>query len=117
MGTVVPVMEKSLADSLQTIGTSHRARSGALATSLDDARIRCIGAPDAVMLETWESWLLTMQVHSAVFAAAFTDQETSRPRGRALTPEFGHRGHQIPGICRRRSGSGRGDAAELDPGD
>ncbi|MFF9573574.1 immunity 49 family protein [Streptomyces sp. NPDC014685] len=40
------------------------------------ARIRCIGDPDAVMLETWESWLLAMQVHSAVFAATFTDQET-----------------------------------------
>ncbi|MGW1191269.1 immunity 49 family protein [Streptomyces sp. NPDC002559] len=40
------------------------------------ARIRCVGDPDAVMLETWESWLLAMQVHSAVFAATFTDQET-----------------------------------------
>ncbi|MGR4881256.1 immunity 49 family protein [Streptomyces sp. LARHCF249] len=28
------------------------------------------------MLETWESWLLAMQVHSAVFAATSTDQET-----------------------------------------
>jgi hypothetical protein len=74
--TVVPVMEKSLANSLQTIGTSHRARSGALTTSLNVARIRCVGDPDAVMLETWESWLLTTQVHSAVFAATSTGQET-----------------------------------------
>lgn len=76
MEAVVPVMKKSLANSLQTIETSHRARSGALTTSLNVARIRCVGDPDAVMLETWESWLLTMQVHSAVFAATFTDQET-----------------------------------------
>ncbi|MFF1651377.1 hypothetical protein [Streptomyces sp. NPDC058240] len=69
MGTAVPVMEKFLADSLQTIGTSHRASSGTLTTSLDVARIRCVVDPDAVMLEIWESWLLTMQVHSAVFAA------------------------------------------------
>lgn len=40
------------------------------------------------MLETWESWLLTMQVHSTVFAAATTDQETVtcqiRQEGRQL---------------------------------
>jgi hypothetical protein len=40
------------------------------------AGTRCVGDPDAVMLETWKSWLLTMQVHSAVFAATFTDQDT-----------------------------------------
>ncbi|WP_327263697.1 immunity 49 family protein [Streptomyces sp. NBC_01232] len=28
------------------------------------------------MLETWESWLLAMQVHSAVFAATAPDRET-----------------------------------------
>ncbi|MEU9318843.1 immunity 49 family protein [Streptomyces sp. NPDC048295] len=76
MEAVVPVMEKSLAGSLQTIETSHGARSASLTTSLNVARIRCVGDPDAVMLETWESWLLAMQVYSAVFAAASTDQET-----------------------------------------
>ncbi|WP_202541044.1 immunity 49 family protein [Streptomyces sp. SID3915] len=76
MEAVVPVMEKSLADSLRTIEASHGARSASLTTSLNVARIRCVGDPDAVALETWESWLLAMQVHSAVFAAASTGQET-----------------------------------------
>jgi hypothetical protein len=34
MEAVIPVVEKSLAGSLQTIETSHRARSGSLTTSL-----------------------------------------------------------------------------------
>ncbi|MFF2726516.1 immunity 49 family protein [Streptomyces sp. NPDC058008] len=76
MEAVVPVMERSLATSLQTIASSHGTRSAALTTSLNVARTRCVGDPDAVKVETWESWLLTMQVHSAVFAAAYTDQET-----------------------------------------
>ncbi|MFJ2898924.1 immunity 49 family protein [Streptomyces sp. NPDC087218] len=76
MAAVVPVLEEGLANSLQNIETSHRARTGALTTSLNIARIRCVGDPDAVMLETWESWLLAMQVSSAVFAAASSDQET-----------------------------------------
>ncbi|MFE7462783.1 immunity 49 family protein [Streptomyces sp. NPDC057499] len=76
MMDILPITEKSLANSLQNIETSHRARTGALSTSLNVARIRCIGDPDAVMLETWESWLLAMQVSSAVFAAAITDQPT-----------------------------------------
>lgn len=69
-------MEKSLAESLQTIEASHGARSASLTTSLNVARIRCAGGPDAVMLETWKSWLLAMQVYSAAFAAASTDHET-----------------------------------------
>ncbi|MFB7169770.1 immunity 49 family protein [Streptomyces sp. NPDC056254] len=76
MAAVVPVMEKSLSGSLETIETSHRTRASALTTSLNVARIRCVGDPEAVLLETWESWLLAMQVHSAVFAAASTDQAT-----------------------------------------
>ena len=76
MAAVVPVMEKSLAESLRTIETSHDDRSASLMTSLNVARVRCVGDADAVMLETWESWLLAMQVYSAVFAAASTDQET-----------------------------------------
>ncbi|MFJ6011676.1 immunity 49 family protein [Streptomyces sp. NPDC092952] len=76
MEKVVPVLEGSLADSLRHIETSHDARTGALSTSLNVARIRCIGDPDAGKLETWESWLLAMQVSSAVFAAALTDQES-----------------------------------------
>ncbi|MFC9812169.1 immunity 49 family protein [Streptomyces virginiae] len=74
MAAVVPVMERSLSGSLETIETSHRTRASALTTSLNVARIRCVGDPEAVLLETWESWLLAMQVHSAVFAAASTDQ-------------------------------------------
>ncbi|TXS63142.1 hypothetical protein EAO76_40655 [Streptomyces sp. sk2.1] len=69
-------MEKSLANLLQSIETSHSTRSTVLSKSLNVARVRCVGDPDSVMLETWESWLLAMQVHSAVFAATFTDQET-----------------------------------------
>ncbi|MEU6893459.1 immunity 49 family protein [Streptomyces sp. NPDC046557] len=76
MAAVVPVMEKSLARSLETIEASHSARTGAVMTSLNVARVRCVGDADAVMLETWESWLLAMQVHSAVFAATATDRES-----------------------------------------
>ncbi|GGZ84572.1 immunity 49 family protein [Streptomyces subrutilus] len=78
MAAVVPVMEVSLSDSLKEIETSHVSRSGALAESLNVALVRCVGDPDAVMLETWESWLLAMQVHTAVFAAAV-------PGGEAVT--------------------------------
>ncbi|MGW3089483.1 immunity 49 family protein [Streptomyces sp. NPDC001108] len=76
MEKAVPVLEGALADSLRHIETSHDARTGALSTSLNVARIRCIGDPDAGKLETWESWLLAMQVSSAVFAAAVTDRES-----------------------------------------
>ncbi|MFG3495849.1 immunity 49 family protein [Streptomyces sp. NPDC047928] len=77
MAAVVPVMEESLSYSLEEIETSHNARSGAVTRSLNVALVRCVGDPDAVMLETWESWLLAMQVHSAVFAAtAAPDQPT-----------------------------------------
>ncbi|MGW2849038.1 hypothetical protein ACWC5G_30155, partial [Streptomyces sp. NPDC001274] len=65
MEKAVPVLEGALADSLRHIETSHDARTGALSTSLNVARIRCIGDPDAGKLETWESWLLAMQVFSA----------------------------------------------------
>ncbi|MFF4012281.1 immunity 49 family protein [Streptomyces sp. NPDC001717] len=73
---VVPSMEGSLSYSLEEIETSHNSRSGALIRSLNVALVRCVGDPTAGMLETWESWLLAMQVHSAVFAASTTDQET-----------------------------------------
>nr|WSX19394.1 immunity 49 family protein [Streptomyces tubercidicus] len=76
MAAVVPVMEESLSDSLEKIETSHNSRSGAVMESLNVALVRCVGDPGAVMLETWESWLLAMQVHSAVFAAAAPDRET-----------------------------------------
>ncbi|MFJ4903266.1 MULTISPECIES: immunity 49 family protein [unclassified Streptomyces] len=75
MARVVPVMERSLSDALQKIETSHRARSAAVMGSLNVALVRGVGDPDAVVLETWESWLLAMQVHSAVFAAAVPDRE------------------------------------------
>ncbi|MFJ6011674.1 immunity 49 family protein [Streptomyces sp. NPDC092952] len=76
MNEVIPTMEESLDNMVRSIETSHSARSMVLSKSLNVARIRCIGDPDAVMLETWESWLLAMQVSSAVFAAAVTDQPT-----------------------------------------
>jgi hypothetical protein len=75
MARVVPVMEKSLSHSLGEIETSHNSRSGAIMRSLNVALVRCVGDPGAVMLETWESWLLAMQVHSAVFAAAVPGRE------------------------------------------
>ncbi|KIF78928.1 hypothetical protein QR77_17810 [Streptomyces sp. 150FB] len=68
-------MEESLSDSLQEIETSHNSRSSAVTESMNVALVRCVGDPGAVMLETWESWLLAMQVHSAVFAAAVPDGE------------------------------------------
>ncbi|MFE1410214.1 immunity 49 family protein [Streptomyces sp. NPDC085524] len=74
--TVVPVMERSLSYSLEEIEISHNSRSGAVMRSLNVALVRCVGDPTAGMLETWESWLLAMQVHSAVFAATAPDQET-----------------------------------------
>ncbi|WP_405679183.1 immunity 49 family protein [Streptomyces sp. NBC_00868] len=73
---VVPTMERSLSRSLEEIETSHNSRSGAVMRSLNVALVRCVGDPTAGMLETWESWLLAMQVHSAVFAAADPDRET-----------------------------------------
>ncbi|MCX5195908.1 immunity 49 family protein [Streptomyces sp. NBC_00249] len=76
MAAVVPVMEQSLSDSLETIETSHDARADAIWDSLNVVRVRCVGDPHALMPETRESWLLAMQVHSAVFAAAATGQET-----------------------------------------
>ncbi|KJK54291.1 hypothetical protein UK14_02280 [Streptomyces sp. NRRL F-4428] len=69
-------MEGSLSYSLEAIETSHNSRSGAVMRSLNVAFVRCVGDPGAVMLETWESWLLAMQVHSAVFAAVDPDRET-----------------------------------------
>lgn len=75
MAAVVPVMEESLSDSLEEIETSHSSRSGAVMESLNVALVRCVGDPGAGMLETWESWLLAMQVHSAVFAAAVPDRD------------------------------------------
>ncbi|MGW6783340.1 immunity 49 family protein [Streptomyces sp. NPDC054987] len=76
MAAVVPSMEGSLSYSLEAIETSHNSRSGAVMRSLNVAFVRCVGDPGAVMLETWESWLLAMQVHSAVFAAVESDRET-----------------------------------------
>ncbi len=76
MAAVVPVMEESLAESLERIETSHNSRADAVMESLNVALVRTVGDPGAVMLETWESWLLTMQVHSAVFAATAPDVET-----------------------------------------
>ncbi|MEU4200783.1 immunity 49 family protein [Streptomyces sp. NPDC026294] len=76
MAAVVPVMEESLSETLERIETLHNSRSDAVMESLNVALVRCVGDPGAVMLETWESWLLAMQVHSAVFAAAATDQES-----------------------------------------
>ncbi|MFJ5227953.1 immunity 49 family protein [Streptomyces sp. NPDC088400] len=75
MAAVVPVMEESLSDALEEIETSHNSRSGAVTKSLNVALVRCVGDPGAVMLESWESWLLAMQVHSAVFAAAVPEGE------------------------------------------
>ncbi|MEU6059793.1 immunity 49 family protein [Streptomyces sp. NPDC047097] len=76
MAAVVPVMEETLSDSLEEFETSHDSRSDAVMESLNVALVRCVGDPEAVMLETWESWLLTMQVHSAVFAAVDPGRET-----------------------------------------
>ncbi|MFE2327564.1 immunity 49 family protein [Streptomyces sp. NPDC059385] len=76
MAAVVPIMERSLSHALEEIETSHNSRSGAVMRSLNVALVRCVGDPTAGMLETWESWLLAMQVHSAVFAAASADQES-----------------------------------------
>lgn len=76
MAAVVPVMEESLSYSLEKIETSHNSRSEAVMESLNVALVRCVGDPTAGMLETWESWLLAMQVHSAVFAAADPNRET-----------------------------------------
>lgn len=73
---VVPSMEGSLSYSLEKIETSHNSRSGAIMESLNIARVRCVGDPGAVMPETWESWLLAMQVHAAVFAAVAPDRPT-----------------------------------------
>ncbi|MFD4242594.1 immunity 49 family protein [Streptomyces sp. NPDC058525] len=73
---VVPSMEGSLSYSLEGIETSHNSRSDVVMESLNVALVRCVADPTAGMLETWESWLLAMQVHSAVFAAADPDQET-----------------------------------------
>ncbi|WP_343238661.1 immunity 49 family protein [Streptomyces sp. SID8374] len=95
MSAVVDVMEGSLNDSLKAIETSDKARASALRTSLNVARIRCISDPESVVLETWESWLLAMQVYSAVFAAAAADEESVicriRQEDRRLTatgPQF-----------------------------
>jgi hypothetical protein len=76
MAAVVPVMEGSLSYSLEKIETSHNSRSGAVMRSLNVTFVRCVGDPTAGRLETWESWLLAMQVHSAVFAATAPDRET-----------------------------------------
>ncbi|MFJ3962512.1 immunity 49 family protein [Streptomyces sp. NPDC090036] len=73
---VVPSMEGTLSYSLEEIETSHNSRSGAVMRSLNVALVRTLGDPGAVMLETWESWLLAMQVHSAVFAATDPDRES-----------------------------------------
>lgn len=76
MAAVVPVMEESLGESLERIETSHHSRADAVMESLNVALVRTVGDPGAVMLETWESWLLAMQVHSAVFAATASGLET-----------------------------------------
>lgn len=76
MAAVVPVMEESLSESLERIETSHNSRSDAVMESLNVALVRSVGDPGTVMLETWESWLLAMQVHSAVFAATDSHRET-----------------------------------------
>ncbi|WP_327263699.1 immunity 49 family protein [Streptomyces sp. NBC_01232] len=76
MAAVVPVMEESVSESLEQIETSHSSRADALMESLNVALVRTVGDSSAVMLETWESWLLAMQVHSAVFAAIAPDRET-----------------------------------------
>ncbi|MFE2166703.1 immunity 49 family protein [Streptomyces sp. NPDC059447] len=73
---VVPSMEESLSYSLEKVETSHNSRSDAVMESLSVALVRCVGDSTAGMLETWESWLLAMQVHSAVFAATDPDRET-----------------------------------------
>ncbi|MFF9983007.1 immunity 49 family protein [Streptomyces erythrochromogenes] len=77
MAAVVPVMEESLSEALEGIETSHNSRSDAVMESLNVALVRTVGDPDSVVRETWESWRLAMQVHSAVFAATTgPDRET-----------------------------------------
>lgn len=75
MSAVIGTMQESLDEAIDVIATSDTARAAALGTSLNIARIRCVLDPDAVILETWESWLLAMQIHTAVFAAATTSDE------------------------------------------
>ncbi|CAM5238834.1 hypothetical protein SCYAM73S_05664 [Streptomyces cyaneofuscatus] len=60
MSAVVGVLEGSLNDSLKAIETSDKARTSVLRSSLNVARLRCVPDPEAVMLETWESWVLAM---------------------------------------------------------
>ncbi|MGW9068402.1 immunity 49 family protein [Streptomyces yangpuensis] len=77
MAAVIPVMEGSVSYSLEKFETSHNSRSGAVMRSLNVAFVRSAVDPRAAMRETWESWRLAMQVHSAVFAATTApDRET-----------------------------------------
>ncbi|MEU6398035.1 immunity 49 family protein [Streptomyces cinnamoneus] len=77
MAAVIPVMEGSLDYSLEKFETSHDSRSGAVMAALNVALVRSAVDPRAAMRETWESWWLAMQVHSAVFAATTApDRET-----------------------------------------
>ncbi|MFE5718243.1 immunity 49 family protein [Streptomyces erythrochromogenes] len=77
MAAVMPVMEGSVSYSLEKFETSHNSRSGAVGAALNVALVRSAVDPHAALRETWESWRLAMQVHSAVFAATTApDRET-----------------------------------------
>ncbi|MFF3860285.1 immunity 49 family protein [Streptomyces sp. NPDC002209] len=65
-------------EAVEGIETSEDDRYDALGFTLSAAKWRCLQDPGSGELETWESWVLAMQVGSALFTAG-TAQESPVP--------------------------------------
>ncbi|MFD7554932.1 immunity 49 family protein [Streptomyces sp. NPDC059835] len=75
--TMAPVVA-SAREAVEGMETSGDDRYDALTLTLSAAKWHCLQGPKSNELETWESWVLAMQVGSALFAAG-TAQEGPVP--------------------------------------
>ncbi|MFF1921508.1 immunity 49 family protein [Streptomyces sp. NPDC058221] len=71
-------------EAIEGIDTSEDDRYDALPFALGAAKWRCLLDPDVGELDTWESWVLAMQVGSALFIAGTAQESTVTCRVGAL---------------------------------
>nr|WP_233477872.1 immunity 49 family protein [Streptomyces sp. SID7804] len=64
----------------------------AFSSVLDTAKVQCSLDPTADKLETWEAWVMAMQVGSALFASA------TAPEGSTVECMIGHEVRTIPAV-------------------
>lgn len=131
MGNVAGIMAPVVAaaqEAVQGMETSEDDRYDALPFALSAAKWRCLQDPVVGDLETWESWILAMQVGSALFASGHraggpgglpgrglgrgAEAARDRPAGLPARRELAHFLLSGGDLLRERAG----EAAGADPG-